>query len=47
MPGANPHTTDRSTMTNLPDFIFATGTRVLSASGAMTSVTFDNALDEA
>ena len=34
-------------MTNLPDFIFATGTRVLRASGAMTPVTFDNALDEA
>ena len=34
-------------MTNLPDFIFATGTRILRASGAMTPVTFDNALDEA
>ena len=34
-------------MTNLPDFIFSTGTRVLRASGAMTPVTFDNALDEA
>ena len=34
-------------MTNLPDFIFATGTRVLRASGAMTPVTFENAQEEA
>ena len=30
------YTTDRNTMTNLPDFIFATGTRVLRAAGTMT-----------
>ena len=34
-------------MTNLPDFIFATGTRVLRAAGTMTPVTFEDALDEA
>ena len=34
-------------MTNLPDFIFATGTRVLRAAGAMTPVTFENAQEEA
>ena len=34
-------------MTNLPDFIFATGTRVLRAAGSMTPVTFENAQEEA